>query len=69
MELLDRFKREHPDLRALLLIYRGPSPQGKVFKRLQEEDEKRTWFNVLILQDNDKLLAKEISSLLALGCF
>ena len=66
IENLKVIRRFHSDLRALLLIFLGPSERGRTFSRLRELTGNKDWLSFLILKENYQSLAVELHKSLAL---
>lgn len=60
MEKLEQLRTQYTKLRALLMIYEGLSPTGKIFRELREQKNTKEWFDFLILKENEELLAKKL---------
>ncbi|MDH5364390.1 MAG: hypothetical protein OEW82_04380, partial [Dehalococcoidia bacterium] len=52
-------KRNPSDFRALLMIYNDPG-KGKVKHELNKQKDDNAWFDFLILDKNDELLAEKL---------
>jgi len=65
IDLLRDLKRLNPELKALLLIY-YVSTKGEAFKKLQREKEDKSWFDFVILKDNNEPLAEKLRKSLML---
>lgn len=66
METLQKLKELNPQLRALLVIYGGIAPQGKIKAELDNQKSKKDFFDFLILDGNDNLLNEKLRETLAL---
>jgi hypothetical protein len=67
MRTLKGLKQANPNnFRALLVIYSHRPPEGKVPLELRKHKDTNTWFDYVILEDNEELLQQRLSSALSL---
>jgi hypothetical protein len=62
IKTLEIFKKLHSNLHALLIIFYEPSKQkkGKIIPELERQKRDKKWFNFIILQGNDRILANRL---------
>lgn len=61
---LTEINKEYPNTKGLFISYNPISNNGKIYKKLQDENNSKDWFNYLILYENDNLIKKCLETMI-----
>ena len=67
LEVLEKLRERHPEMRALLIIFMRLSKKGTILPALQGTKKSKKWFDFLILEQNEELFGRALQSSLELG--